>query len=193
MDVLDPRSPYYEKNKYVLDQLKITTDAIEELESSDIKSLDEYIFANVFFPYFIGESNIYNVTNELWVKVAGGNFKPVNIVDKAGNVLFQVPPILNRGAIKPIVERGAGIEHVIKQAELMGHLHPSQGDAFLKVELEKRAFMINTQSVNVDEAILWNDICTRYKREPIFNIVKKDSTTISNVEGNSAFGEYEFS
>jgi hypothetical protein len=190
---LDPNSPYYQANKFVQDQLEVTLNALAALEGSNVRTLNEYIFVNVFLPFFLGEENRYNATNELWTKVAGNPFAPVNIVNNEGAILFQVPPILNRGAVKSVTERGNGIADVIRNSELYARQHPVQGQHYLDTELRKRALIITTDAVNVEEAHIWNTICERYGYPALFDMVKKDSVAVSNESSQPSFDEYELS
>ncbi|EKD22570.1 MAG: hypothetical protein ACD_84C00043G0004 [uncultured bacterium] len=145
--------------------------------------LSEYIFENVFLPLFAGdEVLLYGQTFQTWTTHAGSPYIPVDIIDKANNVLFTVPPLLDRTVIKSISDHNSGpsIAHVIVTAEQYGRIHPSQGKAYLDSELGKRALTMKVPANMLNHLETWNNIFKRYGRVEIMPISAiKESQVVS--------------
>ena len=111
-----------------------------------------------------------------WVKVAGGHYNEVDIIDDAGNVLFSVPALLRTAVINPKKDdRHPGFSAIIAHANLLEHQSPTRSLDFQKKEFTKKAVSIYDKSgVYKEEEQRWLDIFNRYKSEAS---TKSDSTS----------------
>ncbi len=158
--------------------------------------ISEDNFVNVFLPFFAGEENIYDVSLGNWVSVASmsghlsaGQFREVDVVDNEGNILFTVPPILDRDAIKPAkLDDRATLPILMEQANLLGAIKPS-----LKINMQNKIFnslldkMDNGNERARSYLVRWNDIFTRYGRESIFKVEKNINSQSSDIGDDTTY------
>lgn len=173
------------------------TRMIEELDriNQDLKivsrpRLQEYIFVNVFLPLFHGdEENIYNATMNTWLSVAGSPFNEVDIIDNNGKILFTVPPVYNRNNVHP-VDPNIGLPSVasmVATAKQYAQMHPRQGEAYLKSELNKRAMLVENEGQHLVNLNAWNEIFKRYGRTPIMALESEQPSNGSNITPDDIF------
>lgn len=137
---------------------------IRQEDGSDVK-MPERVFRFVFLPFFAtGKMDRrYGKGMETWVSVAGGWFKPVDVYNAQGEILFTVPPIYNRNAIRTVPNSRRGIGTIIENANLYANVNPREGQRYLEDELSRRA-MTNDLSPFLHENLeVWNAIFTRYR------------------------------
>lgn len=131
--------------------------------------ISEYHFVNVFLPFFCGEDK-NGITRGNWETVARGYYNKVDVVDKLGNVLFTVPPLLDRTGITTIVPDGSGgmtISDIVSHAHQLTNWHPARGKAFLEGALADRALFMKSNPSSRKYLVMWNKIFTRYHKKPI--------------------------
>lgn len=165
---------------------KIINEAFDQvlaLEQTDNARLDEVRFRDVFLPFFAGDTDPqYKVTMAHWYNVARGDFdrqeysdsmnlagasyREVDIVDEKGNVLFTVPPIMDRLAVRTLKrERGVpSVSDVIFQAQAYSNLSPMAGQHHLDVELNERGDRMFSPNHHA-YAVRWAEIFARYGRQ----------------------------
>lgn len=158
--------------------------------------ITEDVFVNVFLPFFSGEHNTYSVGLGNWITVAsgynqtGGQFKEVDVIDTNGNLLFSVPPIYDRSALKPVkLSDTIALPQLFEQAVVLGSIKPSLRDKQHRHIFEALLNKMNNPNSNAREYLLrWNNIFVRYNRESIFQD-EKNITDIS-FDGTTSH-EYE--
>ena len=133
--------------------------------------LDELRFREVFLPYFAGDDPAtlkYRVDVGNWITVAGGPFAEVDIYDKQGKVLFVVPPMFDRMAVRPEQVVGeASIVDMIRTMQGLGNVHPNQAKHYYETQFSKRARDLFNSS-NVMKFINdWNKIFEFYGRPKV--------------------------
>ncbi len=168
------------------DELTKIQNGINEVAPSDVVRLPEYHFTQVFLPFFAGDENTMYKANLLtWVNMAGGPYRSVDVIDQNGNVLFRVPPVMDRSAINPVKNRsidikGSSLSHVVATVSQLNQIHPTRGQEYLSKELTKRALVMRVPTNVASDLSTWNAIFTRYGRPPIVAMDKDDP---SKVEG----------
>ncbi len=162
------------------------TDAFDQvlaLERAENARLDEVRFRDIFLPMFAGDDPLpYKVTLAHWYNVARGDFdrqehtdtmnmggasyREVDIIDAAGNVLFTVPPIMDRLAVRTLKrERGVpSVSDVIFQAQAYNHISPMAGQNHLNTELSERGDRMFAPHHH-EYALRWAEIFARYGRQ----------------------------
>lgn len=121
-----------------------------------IPHLPEPIFVNKFLPMFASKDPV-DVGE--WLNVSGNAHNPVNVFDRNGTILFQVPPLLRGVAIHNPGERSRSFYEVAVNAENKSRLSPQYGQAYLEQELKNR--LVDTP-VEIDYILKWNEIFKRY-------------------------------
>lgn len=146
---------------------------VEKATAAVRARLPERHFREIYLPMFAGdEKNPYNVDLNHWVGFAGNPYREVDIIDEHGQVLFTVPPVLDREAVNPVnpEQTRTSVSHVIATAQQYGRIHPSQGVAFLDTELTGRALLMKVPPNVAKDLQTWNMIFTRYGRPPIIEV-----------------------
>lgn len=127
----------------------------------EMVNLDERTFCLVWLPFFAAKDNPYNVTTVMWSTVAGGHGRSVRIIDREGNELFIIPPIVNNANIKPV--KGAkSILHMVITADQLKLIHPAQSEAYLNQELGKLINLDDDKKESLRQLHLWNKIFAKY-------------------------------
>lgn len=133
-------------------------DDILEDTANTMPVLPEPIFVKHFLPLFASEEEV-DLTP--WLDVAGNAQNPVRVINREGEVLFTVPPLLRDVPFRG--ERGEGdgnpINEVIEDALNQGRMSPVLGNRLVRSALEERLVRIPTD-LNVLEQ--WNEIFRRY-------------------------------
>lgn len=181
----------------------------EEIKSiaSDINSILDYepkatlkedIFKNIFLPFFSGEENTYNVGLGNWETVAsngtpgpGGLYREVDIIDDAGVVLFTVPPIYDREAIKPVkLSSQIALDDLFKRAEIYGTIKPNLGTKSLSAIFSNLLSKMKVSDSNsVTYVKRWAEIFKRYGKLDILN--DKNNSTDESFDNNNSPTNYE--
>jgi len=157
--------------------------------------LPEDVFKTVFLPFFASdETNPYNVNWGNWETVAGGGavggrFKAVDVVDEAGNVLFTVPPMIDRDGVHPIANGANGTMNAIEHSRKLELLHPSQGEAYRREMFASKHQEMLNRITNENHRRVWNEIFIRYGREPLITEKNEEEEKASAPQTN--LGNYE--
>jgi len=161
---------------------------LKTLSPADIPRLAERIFVNVFLPLFAGdETLIYDATFNTWVSFAGSPYTDVHVVDTKNNILFTVPPLLDRSAINPVNRLSVSIAHVVTTAGQFARIHPTQGSVYLHNELSKRAIVMKVPANILNNLEIWNNIFKRYGRPEIMTIEEKVASEIPKINPDDEF------
>lgn len=170
----------------------IKTDLAQQ-EEVNVPRMPERVFKHIWLPFFAGDEKLlYKVAiTPHWVNFAGSIYQKVHVVDERGQVLFTVPPILDRTAIQSLVHSsGKTIGEIVENSQLYANIHPAQGAAYLERELDKRALVMKVP-VNVVQSLkTWNEIFARYGRPPIALAPEEKGKGASS--SNEADLDYDF-
>lgn len=169
-----PTDPMQEifKNR-LIDEISQKTNAVfDSLVTAQPKAkLPEDVFKYHFLPYFSGQeenSKTRNITAE-WVGVAGTPMAEVDVVDKAGKVLFTVPPLFDTSSLN-ISKRPAGrsLADITNEFNLINHSVPVAASRFLNNALTQKGDEIIGMSDGQDPGVKavapdrWLSILNRY-------------------------------
>jgi len=170
MEDKDPQTDIekFQMEKFA-EEIKVIKDSLKEADTDSTARLEEYIFVNVFLPLFAGDTELMypQASLAIWANIAGSVYKPVNIVNKNGEVLYTVPPIMNNTVINPISNSKTSLAHVVATAKQYSNIHPVQGRNYLMAELTQRATIMNVPKNVLENLHQWNEIFTRYGRPKI--------------------------
>lgn len=155
-------------------EVKIAGEQMKRIEKDDNYRMPESVFVSVFLNYFhsgkIDERYLPdNCENGLdaWIALTGNLYREVDVHDRNGAVLFTVPPLMNRHAVKSQFNSQHGIMRDINNAELYSAYSENHSTRHLEQALDRR------QMINQDNTLLhkfaerWNSIYTRYGLEKI--------------------------
>lgn len=179
-----------QNNQAVSQMIQDISKELSVSSSSDINSIPEDAFVNVFLPMFAGVQPLeYPVTITNWINLAGNAFKPVHVVDNKRKILFTVPALYDIEAINPLpnVEGLSPVSHVVETAKQYSHMHPMQGSRYLNEEMAKRS-MIMRNPIDLSKDIgAWNEIFKRYGYPIIEGFQDKEQTTQTLDDGGIEF------
>lgn len=168
--------------------------SLSEIENGDRPRLQEFIFREVFLPFFSGsETPKYVVDVGTWLATARSPYQSVDITDVTGEVLFTVPPLYDRGAIDATNQvNQKPVDHVVKSATQLSRLSPNQGSAYLKSELTKRVQAMKVPVNVVGHFDTWNKIFARYGLPPLLALENTDSTESTGAPSDTKPDDYEY-
>lgn len=163
----------------------VNTEALEayeflkEMELKDRPKLDEMRFVQVFLPFFANipmEQRRYpQVTLETWLAIAGNPYQCVDIVsnDDPNEVLYTVPALYDRHAVKPVSGREAGvyIQDVVQNIEKLNSFRGGSGvREYFMSQMKSRAEAMASIEGLEEHVRTWNAIFTRYGLPPLFDL-----------------------
>lgn len=164
-------------------------DLMQEQANESLVRITERQFKEVFLPFFAGEENLpYKVDAGNWEKIAGGPFKAVNVVNEYGEVLFQVPPLLNREAISVYEQEGEdALGEVLGRANNLMNIFPARGRQLLNHHFAHRLNTTQGDDKLLETIEIWNKIFKRYNKPLIIIKGINDKTeSVSNTDLNNA-------
>lgn len=177
-------------------------DTLAEIGEQDVATVPERNFVAVFLPIFAGEPPTPYKAKLFphWVNIAGNPYRPVDVVDTKGKVLFRVPPLFDRMAIGPSTQMKRGqhssISHVVASAGQFAAMSPAMGEQYLSKELTKRALLMKVPQSVLQDLETWNAIFARYGRPPLValppDVAKKDPTNPESPKDSTGGVEIEF-
>lgn len=171
--------------------------SIQRIEEDSTNTIPEVNFVQVFLPFFAGdESNPYNVDLSNWLTVAGSPYRPVNIANERGEVIYQVPAIIQSNTLSPKEHSPQGsIFELLANTNQMTAISPRRGAAYFKEHLSRVHDGLVDKTVDAEAIRKWNAIFTRYGREPIIikGLEKELAIEAKKVEkGSTDFSDAEF-
>lgn len=151
--------------------MDMVTSQLERAAASDTPVLPEHIFQGVYLPMFAGDENLtYPVDIDHWIgRVSHDGFRPVNVVDRKGTVLFTVPPVYDRAALDvKLNERGTqSVAHLVQSAQQYAQLSPRVAAEYLHKHLTDKALVMQVPDSVRRHLQTWNEIFARYGRPPL--------------------------
>lgn len=146
-----------------------------EVMSRARRSLREDIFTGVYLPLFYNKGyNPYGVDIEHWViHVSGSPDVEVDIIDNRGEVIYTIPPIIDRSACTYINGETSYYE-ALKTSDLQGMQSKIRKEVYLNSYLKDKVISKvadeKVQKNMIKNIETWNSIFTRYGLEPLFNL-----------------------
>lgn len=155
------------------------------LDKEDVRSLPEGIFVRDFLPLFSGES-VENRETLLgyWYLIAGTPYHPVNLVDEAGRVVVQVPPLQDRNVLSAKPNNAKELSVVFEEAKQKSSLSPALGQQMIAAALNSQLQTKTTTTVNETWSKQWETVLSRYG--------KTLSKSAAGVNANQQPGESDF-
>ena len=164
---------------------------LKSQEQNDHARMPERVFRFVFLPLFAGDQDWPykgKANLAMWINFAGNSFKPVDVIDTQGNVLFTVPAISDRTGVSPVKNdpnvMNSRIRSVVKNAEMLSHVSPRDGQRYLADQLMRRTMIQQNIPTILSNVKIWNDIFKRYGRPPILEL-EENTQTPNDVEGQT--------
>jgi hypothetical protein len=128
--------------------------------------IPEQIFKDSFLPYFSGQASTADNPDVLpmWVGIAGSPSSEVSIVDSFGNVIYDVPALMDLTVIDSSRRKlGESLSTIYSQYELHSNQLPVVGERYLADAMEKKTPTLFKPSEKFAENTQrWNDIFDRY-------------------------------
>lgn len=189
----DPAEQFAEqRNLRLAEDIENICSSLAVVADTDFARLSERHFTQIFLPFFAGDQELmYPVTINVWLNVAGGPYRSVNIVGADGTIIFTVPPLFDRKAINPLSEGANSIAHVIATTAQYARIHPVQGLNYLSSELTQRALIMKVPASVLNELDTWNKIFTRYGRPPIMSVPESTDEPVSDPKDSIPHDDYD--
>lgn len=142
---------------------------LKELTDRGTNQLPERIFVSDFLPYFRGDkiSDDKSDVVSIWIGIAGSPTSEVAIIDDAGRVMYNVPPLMDSSVISPIrkPEQRVGFSAIIALASQIGNNIPAMGETSLVRNLSiksKEVVVSDKPTVHSQYEKDWLNIFNRY-------------------------------
>lgn len=139
------------------------------LDDGNVRKIPEEIFVRDFLPLFSGDKSIPPPTRisllQTWYLIAGTNAMPVNVVDKAGNKIIQIPPVHEATQLNPTPPDNAmhDMSTQAEEAAQAARQSPRLGDAVLARALNNRLAPVPTPK---EASPAWQAVFDHYKVGP---------------------------
>lgn len=95
--------------RFLSDTLLKVVQEVEDHRTPGV--IQEEFFVSVFLPYFAGDLDEKDfppgISPHTWLQIAGSPLNKVNVVDRNGNVLFQVPPVRHPAGVSLFGEKAS--------------------------------------------------------------------------------------
>lgn len=158
-----PSDPLAERRAVLARQIESIQTDLKSVTSGDRARFPERYFVGIFLPYFAGDAQpaYPQADMGMWIsRVAGSPFAEVDIVNEQGEVIYVIPPMLDRAALdsRPAGDRSVPLEHVIKTAEQLHRMSPLQGENYITQKLTEHALVMRAPSNVLRNLETWNRI-----------------------------------
>lgn len=151
-----------------------TFEALVVEPSREKSRIPEQTFKDHFLPYFSGQANVSDNPDVLpmWVGIAGSPSSEVSVVDQSGNVLYDVPAIMDLSIIDSSRRKlGESLSNIYSQYELHSNQLPVVGERYLVEAMERKTSTLFKESEQfTNNSKRWNNIFERYgikQEEPV--------------------------
>lgn len=143
---------------------------ITEAITEPPKRIPEPVFRELFLPYFTGERSPDPENDAIahWIGLVGSASEPADVVNGQGDVLFQVPPMMDtsRLDVTTRTEGGMSFSKVFEQYRDEASLHPSMGNRFLAEQLANKLSTNLSGPESADTKYSWRGMLDYYKLTP---------------------------
>jgi len=130
-----------------------------------LKKIPEPVFREIFLPYFTGEKKA-DKNNEAianWIGLIGSATSPAEVVSVTGDVLFEVPPMVDSSLVNTNggEKDGFTFSTIFQEYEDQNKVHPALGQRVLVEELAQRG--ADTLPDDKPRKYSWAPILKHYK------------------------------
>lgn len=150
---------------------------LSRVADTDYPKVKEEIFVGVFLPFFAGDADANKAVNfGMWMNVAHNGYRPVNVVNELDEVLFTVPPVLNRQNVRAGVATDINtFSHIAATTQQYAANHPQLGKQYMASMIAQKQLLAFDTEEGIKEARIWNEIFARYGRPSPFNVGEADT------------------
>lgn len=158
------------KREKVKDQINSIYNDLIVIENA---KLPEDIFVEHFLDHFrYGGGDISNPLNIKWIELSGSVYNEVDIIDDLGNIIYTVPPLLDRATIDEESVK-LNFSNIAATYVLKSNNLASVGTNYLNNKIGNLDKMVESNSNNM-YAARWANIFTRYvSNEPVLEQPKQ--------------------
>lgn len=126
--------------------------------------MEEELFVGYFLPHFCNKVPISTQPAIIaqWISIAGSPMSEVDVIDRAGEILYTVPSLFDTSIIN-VAERKVGdsIADISAEFDLRNNNIPAVAQTFLRNQLQRKLSIVN-KHVNDTAQQRWQLIFTRY-------------------------------
>lgn len=155
-DHLQPPLEMSEKTREALEQLS-------QLAQEDVPKIDEFTFGESILPGVIGANGTTDY--EPWIAVAGNIFRPIDVVDAGGNILFRAPAPMRSPTTQVPRHTAESLGEIVQTANQKTAVHPVMGARFLQTALSS---LVPKPTVEASVVQQWNRVL-RYYKQPLLS------------------------
>ncbi len=137
--------------------MRVLNEGAEERPTIDLDS-----FVRTFLPA-IGQVHDKPLDMNPWLSIAKGPYNPVDVISN-GQVVFTVPPLLNRRDTRLNENSRQSMTTIASVAQQKSDAHPMMGQNYLRKGLES---FVGRRKVNPTALTEWNRVLIKYGYEPI--------------------------
>lgn len=163
-----------------------TFEALVVEPSREKSRVPEQTFKDHFLPYFSGQASVADNPDVLptWVGIAGSPSSEVSIIDQSGNVLYDVPAIMDLSVIDSSRRKlGESLANIYSQYELHSNQLPVVGERYLADAMgRKTPTMFKESEKFTENAGRWNNIFERYGIKQQTTLVEKKTLPTSGAD-----------
>ncbi|HXQ32491.1 MAG TPA: hypothetical protein VN843_00580 [Anaerolineales bacterium] len=159
-------------NKLAINALNAEIDqAFSDIFESEVhhNQLPEYLFVNMFLPYFTGKvaDNAHLNMTTKWIAVAGSAMNPVDVIDGTGKVLFTVPSLMSSDFLRTKENiRSKSFNDIFNDAKKQSTRIPTLGEKIIGTEgVKKMQDLSKNLRQQDDKESQWDYIFHRYHIE----------------------------
>lgn len=182
-----------QKNEVLAAGLDKAVGQMQEIDPVARVELDEFYF-RAFVDFFAGEEKMMyfgegaearQKAMNVWTNTAGTLLHEVDVVRMVNGkkeILFTVPPILDRNLVEP-VEQAKGrpsIYGAVLNAHHLSHRSHHESELYLREYLGERLGRMFHPEIMVKNAEAWNKIFAFYGRPPLVPIVAPEQAKKAN-------------
>lgn len=152
-------------------------ESLADIEKANRPRIPEELFRTVFLGLFANLENQHpDATIQNWVSIAGNPFTEVEVLSE-GKVLFTVPALFDKNAIKPqVMGQTEPLSHIVATAQQLAMRSPIEGQNYIDNKYAKTSRKIYNQVDKFAFAKEWNSIFKRYGLPEIVELKTNESS-----------------
>lgn len=152
-------------------------DSLTSIEKANRPRIPEELFKTVFLGLFANLNNQHpDATIQNWVAIAGNPFTEVDVCGE-GKVLFTVPALFNKDAIKPqIMGQSEPLSHIVATAQQLSARSPIEGQNYIDNKYASTSRKIQNQVDRLAYVQEWNMIFKRYGLPEIIELKNTETS-----------------
>lgn len=156
-------------NTVMGNKIKEAFNVLMAASEEEVNRVPEEVFKNVFLPLFLNKETDSKASIGDWAAIAGNPFKPVDIIDSTGQIIFRVPSIYDREVLdlKVSTERTTSTGHILVTYSQLMALSPARAEKYLSSQMGNKISLTNVTQRALDRIKAWNIIFERYGLETV--------------------------